>query len=308
MRDRSPHSAPRRLGLRVTACVGAAALAATIGTAATSAGAAGPTLKSANIPNYTGVLENAMSRTLYALSIERGAKIHCKTACLSIWPPLLVKSSVTTITLGKGVKGKIGFVKRSATTKQVTFNSYPVYTYAGDTGPNQSMGEQIVADGGIWRMVHANARTAAATPYLPILNKGTSKGTAATYAGVVQNTASRSLYVLSAENGGSIHCSAGCLSIWPPLMVTSTTTSIAMGQGVAGTVGFITRGTGKQVTINSYPVYTYSGDTGAAQCNGQHIVADGGTWTLINASATTSGTTQVSGTACNGPWGYIGAR
>ncbi|HUY16771.1 MAG TPA: hypothetical protein VMV11_04320, partial [Acidimicrobiales bacterium] len=78
---------------------------------------------------------------------------------------LLVKSSVTKVSLGAGVKGKIGFVKRSKTMKQVTFNSFPVYTYQGDSGKLQSNGEGITADGGTWTLVKAKASSAGATAY-----------------------------------------------------------------------------------------------------------------------------------------------
>ena len=124
--------------------------AATIGIIAASllswplAAAAATSLEAVNLTNFPGALVNQSSRTLYVLSVEKGATLKCKGACLSAWSPLLVKSSVTSITLGANVKGKIGLVKRSATTKQVTFNSYPLYTYDGaSTTP-----ERITMHGG----------------------------------------------------------------------------------------------------------------------------------------------------------------
>jgi predicted lipoprotein with Yx(FWY)xxD motif len=130
-----------------------------------ASGATSPLLKSAKVPGFSGALVNGSSRTLYVLSSEKGAKIKCKSACLATWPPLLVKTSVTTISLGAGVKGKIGFVTRSKSMKQVTFNSFPVYTYAGDTGTLQASGEGIQAFGGTWTLAKAKATSPSATAY-----------------------------------------------------------------------------------------------------------------------------------------------
>ncbi len=132
-----------------------------------ASGASSPTIKTANVPSFSGALVNHSSRTLYVLSVEKGGKLKCKASCTPTWLPLLVKSSATakSVSLGAGVKGKIGFVTRSKTTKQVTFNSYPIYTYLGDSGALQSSGSQIHADGGTWTLIKASATTPSATPY-----------------------------------------------------------------------------------------------------------------------------------------------
>jgi predicted lipoprotein with Yx(FWY)xxD motif len=283
-------SNPHRL-MHLGTCLGAAAIAAApLVVMQGTADAATPVIKSANVPNYAGVLENHASHTLYALSIEKGAKLHCTSAaCLSTWAPLLVPSSSTTVAVASTVKGKIGFVARSKTQKQVTVNTYPVYTYKGDVGPNQSNGEAIAADGGTWSMLHAAAKTAAGTPVAPLLQSGSFSP----YANVLQNSSRYTLYVLTAEKGGTLHCTGACLQTWFPLYVTSSTTKIAKGLGVKGAIGFVTRGSSKQVTINSYPVYTYYGDSGRSQSNGEDIPADGGTWYMASAAATTAAATPI---------------
>jgi predicted lipoprotein with Yx(FWY)xxD motif len=141
-----------------------------------ASGALAPTLRSARVPGYSGALVNRTSHTLYALSSERGAKIKCKGTCLHLWPPLLVKRSVKRISLGVGVKGKIGFVVRSKTMKQVTFNSFPVYTFSGDKGTLKSKGQGIVAFGGTWHLIRAAAATPGATALTKVAKKTTSSG------------------------------------------------------------------------------------------------------------------------------------
>lgn len=159
-----------------------------------------PSLKSVNLSDASNVLVNQSSRTLYVLSVEKGAKLVCKGGCLSTWSPLLVKSSVTTITLGANVKGKIGFVKRSATTKQVTFNSYPLYTFAGDSGPRQSHGRGVSAFGGHWDLVRASSSSAATT--LIARSSSGGSGTTTTTSTSTSTTTSTTTTTLGGGAGG----------------------------------------------------------------------------------------------------------
>lgn len=113
---------------------------------------------------YVSVLANVRHHSLYVLSVERNGHLHCTKTCLSIWHPFLVASSARSVKLGPGVRGRIGFVSRSKWKKQVTFNGYPIYTFAGDNSPGQSNGQDIVAEGGTWHLTNAQASTPGATP------------------------------------------------------------------------------------------------------------------------------------------------
>lgn len=135
-----------------------------------------PVLVTVKVTKYGAVLAKSNRRSLYVLSTERGTKAICKSGCLSIWPPLLVSSKVKSIAVAAGVKGKIGFVARSSTSKQVTFNGYPVFAYASDTGPAQIHGEGIKAFGGVWGLVRASATTASKTE-IPPASKSTTTTT-----------------------------------------------------------------------------------------------------------------------------------
>jgi predicted lipoprotein with Yx(FWY)xxD motif len=141
----------------------AGALGTTMITALASG--AGTTIESANVPHFAGALVNQSSHALYVLSSERGAKLKCTGSCLATWIPLEVATSTKSVSLGAGVKGMIGFVVRGKSKKQVTFNSYPLYSFVGDSGPRQSHGESLKADGGTWTLVRSKATSAAATPF-----------------------------------------------------------------------------------------------------------------------------------------------
>jgi len=125
-------------------------------------------LQAANVGTFGQVLTNSHGFTLYGLSDENGGKLACTGKCLQFWPPALVSTSVMKVSLGAGVTGAIGFVTRSATTKQVTFDGYPLYTFVKDTGVGQAHGEGISAFGGTWGLLRASslivpAKTAATT-------------------------------------------------------------------------------------------------------------------------------------------------
>jgi len=205
MTERAHHSLFRRFFRVAGATFAASVLLATV-----SAGASTPSLESANLTGFAGALVNQSSRTLYVLSVEQGAALKCKSACLSTWKPVLVKDSVTTITLGAKVDGKIGFVKRSATTKQVTFNSFPLYTYSGDDGPRQANGEGLSAFGGRWYVVKASSTKAATTEIKRAFSGGSGNTTTTTHpttttttkATTTTTTTSTTTTTLSGGGGG----------------------------------------------------------------------------------------------------------
>jgi predicted lipoprotein with Yx(FWY)xxD motif len=113
------------------------------------------------------------------------------------------------------------------------------------------------------------------------------------YGEVLSNSVGYSLYVLSTESTGKLHCtSKTCVDNWRPLLVAKNA-KITAGSGVKGSISHVTRGTKWQVTYNLWPVYTFIGDSGPAQSNGEKIVAFGGTWYLVHAAATTNSGTPV---------------
>ena len=260
--------------------------------AASSPSASNPPLRATTVAPYKNIVANATLHTYYILSNESGGTLHCTAGCLSVWKPFIVAKAVTTIKKSTAVKDLVGFVKRSSTTKQVTLNGFPIYTYIGDSGASQVNGEGVTSNGGTWYVVNATTTSAGSTGVTPkallILTN------ASPYTGVLANSSSRSLYVLSVESAGVLSCTAGCLSAWFPVLVPNSVTSIIRGAGVNGTVGFVARANSmSQVTFNGFPVYTYVGDSGPLQANGEGVSADGGTWYLVNASSTTTGTTEI---------------
>ena len=116
-----------------------------------------PFLQAISIKGSAPVLVNSSHDTLYVLSDEKSGHLHCTGACLGYWPAVLVKKNVTKVSVGSGVKGKIGFIARAGGMKQVTFDSFPLYRFAGDAGAAQTGGEGLSSYGGTWYAVKAAA-------------------------------------------------------------------------------------------------------------------------------------------------------
>jgi predicted lipoprotein with Yx(FWY)xxD motif len=95
---------------------------------------------------------------------------------------------------------------------------------------------------------------------------------------VVVNAQGRTLYTLSGESKRHQFCtSAECLRFWPPLRVSSKSTTLKAGAGVHGTLGVIRRSGGiLQVTLKGVPLYRFSGDSAKGQAKGEGIVFPGG--------------------------------
>jgi predicted lipoprotein with Yx(FWY)xxD motif len=109
------------------------------------------TLKSESATGIsTNVLAASNGRTLYRLKPETTHHLLCtSSACLQFWPPLTVKSKSTKVKLPKGIKGKIGYLKRGKRW-QVTLGGKPLYMYGGDSGKGEANGQNIKTFGGTW--------------------------------------------------------------------------------------------------------------------------------------------------------------
>jgi predicted lipoprotein with Yx(FWY)xxD motif len=123
---------------------------------ASHAAASKAMLKSAKVMGAT-VLTNAKGFTLYWFAPDTSTASKCNGGCATVWPP--VKGPVT---VGPGVTGKVGTIKRSDGSIQATYDGHPLYTYTGDTGPHQDHGNGINASGGVWHEVTVSGAAAPA--------------------------------------------------------------------------------------------------------------------------------------------------
>jgi predicted lipoprotein with Yx(FWY)xxD motif len=111
---------------------------------APQAAAAGGTLKVATIGGVH-VITNSQGLTLYSFAPDSATVSKCYGSCAAYWPP--VKGPVT---VGPGVTGTIGTIRRTDGTLQATYDGHPLYTWIGDKAPGQDTGNKLNLNGGLW--------------------------------------------------------------------------------------------------------------------------------------------------------------
>jgi predicted lipoprotein with Yx(FWY)xxD motif len=98
---------------------------------------------------------------------------------------------------------------------------------------------------------------------------------------VLTNSSGRTLYWFAPDTPSKSVCYGTCAAYWPPVIGNP-----AAGPGVTlSKVATIARTDGTiQVTYAGHPLYTYIGDTGPGQANGNDINLNGGFWHEVPAA------------------------
>jgi predicted lipoprotein with Yx(FWY)xxD motif len=97
---------------------------------------------------------------------------------------------------------------------------------------------------------------------------------------VLTNAKGRTLYWFAPDTATRSACYGTCAAYWPPVRG-----AVTAGPGVTGRLGTITRSDGSvQATYDGHPLYTYVGDTGAGQANGNRLNLNGGLWYEVTPS------------------------
>jgi predicted lipoprotein with Yx(FWY)xxD motif len=100
---------------------------------------------------------------------------------------------------------------------------------------------------------------------------------------VLANAQGMTLYRYTPDTPGVSNCTGGCATAWPPLDLPAGATTPVAGKGV-DSLGTIKRADGSlQVTYDKMPLYTFAGDSSAADAKGQGL---DGTWFVIKSDAT----------------------
>ncbi|MEV4629383.1 hypothetical protein AB0J90_24285 [Micromonospora sp. NPDC049523] len=94
------------------------------------------------------VVVNGAGLTLYRFDKDtaKPSKSNCNDACAVTWPPVTVAPGGKIFIAGIK-KSAVGTVKRADGTRQVTIGGWPVYRFAKDTKPGDTLGNGV---GGTW--------------------------------------------------------------------------------------------------------------------------------------------------------------
>jgi predicted lipoprotein with Yx(FWY)xxD motif len=136
-------------------------------TPADASSAAAATISAKRVSGVGAVLVNGRGRTLYMLTSEKGGKITCTQAngCTQAWPETLLAGGATTAKAGGGVQSSLlGTVKDASGSLEVTYNHWPLYTFAGDPGPGVAKGQGVRSFGGAWYVLNGSGNPVTGSP------------------------------------------------------------------------------------------------------------------------------------------------
>jgi predicted lipoprotein with Yx(FWY)xxD motif len=101
---------------------------------------------------------------------------------------------------------------------------------------------------------------------------------------ILVSSSGRTLYEFTRDHGDKNSCAAisGCSEVWPSLKTSGRPTA---GSGVKASL--LSSTSGKQITYDGHPLYTYSGDSGPGKTSYVGAKQFGGTWYALTASGGT---------------------
>ncbi len=99
---------------------------------------------------------------------------------------------------------------------------------------------------------------------------------------ILTNAQGRTLYYRTIDMPPMTVCSGGCASVWPPLLVSGSSTATST-TSLPGKLSVQADANGSQVEYNGHPLYTFSGDTAPGQTTGEGFA---GIWHVVTPSLT----------------------
>jgi len=213
------------------------------------------------------MLTDGAGKTLYRFDADTAEppKSTCEGDCATAWPPVPADDA----TAGAGIdKALLGEVTRSDGSKQLTISGWPAYRYAKDTKAGDTVGQGV---GGKWFALAPDGK----------------KATLASLPGLSVRTDAKLGKIVVDKNGMTVYrflkdvawpdpisnCTGSCLEKWPA--VAPVEANDTKGVEKKGLMGFTRPDGVKQMTVDCWPAYTFSGDEQPGDTNGQGV---GGTW------------------------------
>ncbi|KPI17027.1 hypothetical protein OK074_1820 [Actinobacteria bacterium OK074] len=224
-------------------------------------------LKLADNASLGKVVTDGAGLTLYRFDNDTAEppKSTCDGTCATTWPPVPAND----VTAGAGIdKTLLGEVTRSDGSKQLTVAGWPMYRYAKDTKAGDVNGEGV---GGTW---YATAPTGkkATLPGLSV-RKDPELGN------IVVDKNGMTVYRFMKDQAWPVSksaCTGACLDKWP--VVAPVEKADTQGVVKEGLMGFTRPDGAKQMTVDCWPIYTFSGDKAPGDTNGQGV---SGTWYAV---------------------------
>jgi predicted lipoprotein with Yx(FWY)xxD motif len=241
------------------------------GQSTTSPGDPAGALAVSDNPDLGKVLTDSSGLTHYRFDSDTAdpPKSNCDGTCATAWPPVPAGDA----TAGTGVdKAVLGEVTRADGTKQLTVGGWPVYRYAKDVNAGDVNGQGV---GGKWYALAPTGKKAALSS-LP----GLSVRKDPKLGDIIVDKNGMTVYRFLKDKAwpkSVSNCTGACLEKWPA--VGPVATNDTKGVLKKGLMGFTRPDGVKQMTVNCWPIYTFSGDKAPGDTNGQGV---GGTWYAVS--------------------------
>ncbi|UGY90331.1 SCO0930 family lipoprotein [Streptomyces gobiensis] len=255
-------------------------------------GEAAGTLALRDVPELGQVVTDSSGLTLYRFDKDSAEppKSNCEGDCATAWPAVPADDAKA----AAGVDSELlGEVERSDGTSQLTLGGWPVYRYAKDNAAGDTNGHGV---GGTWHALAADGGKAEKGKAEG--GKGQDKGNGKGEGGsapagngaelsavedpelgsIVTDAQGRTLYRFDKDSAWPMksNCTGACLETWKPAkMVDKNSVS---GVAAKDVIEFNRPDGTKQLTIDCWPLYWYTGDEEPGDTNGHGV---GGTWHAV---------------------------
>ena len=106
------------------------------------------------VPQAGGrALVDGSGDALYMFAPDHRRKVTCGALCVNSWPPVLV-SAADDVSAGAGVDQRlVETIAYQDGARVVTYNRWPLYTYASDRSPHVGSGQGLDLNGGYWYLM-----------------------------------------------------------------------------------------------------------------------------------------------------------
>ncbi|MDN3260718.1 SCO0930 family lipoprotein [Streptomyces sp. CSDS2] len=237
----------------------------------TAPGAPAGELTVASDPGLGKVLTDGSGLTLYRFDKDTAdpSRSNCSGDCATTWPPVPADDA----TAGAGIdRALLGEVTRADGSKQLTIGGRPAYRYAEDVNAGDVNGQGV---GGTWfALTPAGEKAERSAPPGLSVRQDPELGK------IVVDREGRTVYRFLKDKAwpeSVSNCSGACLEKWPA--VAPVAADDTKGVQKKGLMPFTRADGTRQMTVDCWPVYTFSGDKAPGDTNGQGV---GGTWYAVS--------------------------
>jgi predicted lipoprotein with Yx(FWY)xxD motif len=207
-------------------------------------------IKTANKPGVGDYLVDSKGMALYYFTKDLPGKSNAPAAVLALWPVFSAADSSVPPSLNGA---DFSAINRDDGAKQTTYMGWPLYYFAKDQVPGDTLGEGVA---GIWYLAKA--------PFYTVMLQ-----TKADLGNYLVDRKGMTLYYFTKDNAGKSNVTGAILQNWPAFNAASVVIPSVLN---AADFSMITRDDGsKQVAYKGWPLYYFIKDKASGDTMGQGV-------------------------------------